>query len=877
MKRSKKNLFKIILVVTIIFTKIPLVKAQMLDSFGDGDFTTAPAWTGDISEFIVNVQGQLQLNGSGIGASYLSTNVNYSNSGLEWRFYVKQNLAGSASNNSKVWLTADNANLEDPTISGYYLQMGEAGSADAFEIFQSNAGVSTSLLRGSNAQIAASFTAGVKITCTAAGVWTLFVDMAGGTNYVQQTSTVASTLNTINHFGVSTSYTASNIANFYFDDFYVGNLVVDLTPPVITNITIISNSQVDLQFSESLNASNANSEVNYFVNNAIGNPSLATLDITDASLVHLFFSSTFINNTGYLITVNNLTDLAGNIIIPNTDTSFNYIAPVLAIAFDVVINELMADPDPALQLPSTEFIEVYNRSNKVFNTSGWTISDASTTATMASNILLPGEYGIVCKQSDSALFSAYGKIITAGSLFSLNNTGGEVISLFNEQGTLLDQVYYDETYYNNAQRDDGGFSLERIDANFLCSNNKNWSAANNTIGGTPGNQNSIAGIFTDLERPYLWSIFPLSSTLLNVKFNKPMLQSDLSNIQNYQVSGIGFATGTSIVNTSEVNITIPVALHPDSTYTFSVIDSLKDCPGNSIARNSLPLALPKSIQAGDVLINEILFNPPVGGVDFIELYNNSNKVLNLADLRIANADYLTDQLGDLETATTQGYLFFPKSYLVLSENSKAILTQYNSENVYAFLDVPTLPSYGVSEGVCVITDVLGNRFESFKYNDDLHFALLDETKGVSLERLQFSLGADNTSNWHSAAKNVGYATPGYKNSQFINTDGVIDEWNVQPEVFSPDNDGLDDVVSINYQFSSPGLVGTGIIFDSKGRKIKTLFTNELLGTTGTFFWDGITDQNSKALTGIYLIMIEVFDSKGNVKQVKLPNVVASKF
>jgi flagellar hook assembly protein FlgD len=82
------------------------------------------------------------------------------------------------------------------------------------------------------------------------------------------------------------------------------------------------------------------------------------------------------------------------------------------------------------------------------------------------------------------------------------------------------------------------------------------------------------------------------------------------------------------------------------------------------------------------------------------------------------------------------------------------------------------------------------------------------------------------------------------------------------------------VLNISYNFSEPGFVATIIIYDAKGRLVKNLLQNELLGTSGTFSWDGINDNNEKARIGIYIIFIEAFDIKGNVKSFKKTVVLA---
>ncbi|PCH97826.1 MAG: hypothetical protein COB85_02425, partial [Bacteroidetes bacterium] len=98
---------------------------------------------------------------------------------------------------------------------------------------------------------------------------------------------------------------------------------------------------------------------------------------------------------------------------------------------------------------------------------------------------------------------------------------------------------------------------------------------------------------------------------------------------------------------------------------------------------------------------------------------------------------------------------------------------------------------------------------------------------------------------------------------------------VEPELFSPDNDGEKDVVNISYKFDDPGFVGTITIYDAKGRLIKSLLQNELLGTSGTYSWDGVTEENERARIGIYIIYFEVFGLNGEIKQFKKTCVLAA--
>ena len=150
----------------------------------------------------------------------------------------------------------------------------------------------------------------------------------------------------------------------------------------------------------------------------------------------------------------------------------------------------------------------------------------------------------------------------------------------------------------------------------------------------------------------------------------------------------------------------------------------------------------------------------------------------------------------------------------------------------------------------------------------MHFNLINDVEGVSLERINASLNTNDASNWHSAAESVGWGTPGLENSQ--NFSGSISDlfFNVETPVFSPDNDGFEDVAIFSYEMSSPGYVANLLVYDHSGRLINRVLENELLSSSGSTSWDGTMENGEKARIGIYLIYFEVFDLDGNVYPVK---------
>lgn len=260
----------------------------------------------------------------------------------------------------------------------------------------------------------------------------------------------------------------------------------------------------------------------------------------------------------------------------------------------------------------------------------------------------------------------------------------------------------------------------------------------------------------------------------------------------------------------------------------------------------------------------------------MEIYNRSDKVFDLNQLRIASYDDDKNDYNSVAKASDEGHLIFPGEYMVITENPDIVTEQYYTQNPDGFAKVSSLPAYNNDKGRAIIMDKNENTIDNFAYTEDMHFALLASNKGVSLERINFDRPTDDKTNWHSASEVVGFATPAYENSQFNPQIEMEEKITIDPEIFSPDNDGYNDVANISFNFEEPGYVANIKIFDARGRLVKYLANNLLLGINQTITWDGLDDKNQKAPMGVYVVFIELFDLDGNVKQYKKSVVVASK-
>jgi hypothetical protein len=387
-------------------------------------------------------------------------------------------------------------------------------------------------------------------------------------------------------------------------------------------------------------------------------------------------------------------------------------------------------------------------------------------------------------------------------------------------------------------------------------------------------------VIVDNTPPSVSGVTVTSAYQLDISFSEAVEQVSAETPGNYSVdNGIGNPVSAvrDAINPDLVHLSFST-LFSDGIINRLSVSGIKDFSGNIMPVEYHPFTYYSVISAlwNDIIINEILFDPKTGGVDFLEIYNRSDKVIDLQNLVVCEQDTISGSLADMENIYSSSRFLLPGEYLVLTEDSQAVKSQYTKKDPGPFLILSTLPAMNIDGDVVVIADKSNKIIDKVIYNTDMHYPLLSETKGVSLERINYNRSSNDKTNWHSAAEDAGFATPGYKNSQF--NDGSEDGNSVQvyPEIFSPDNDGENDVVNISYDLVLPGFVGNITVYDSKGRLVKNLVRNELLGSKGVFSWDGTDDERQKARIGIYIVYFEAFTGQGDLKKVKKTCVLAGK-
>ncbi len=866
--------FKKLLIVSLFF--LPCLKgtAQFADNFADGDFTANPVWAGNASDWIVNPSLQLQSNNTVTNNTFYLSTASTKATAAEWEFYCNITFNPSSANYIDMYLTASASDITLNSTTGYFVRIGNTD--DEISLYRKDGtGAVVKIIDGVNGVLNTSNNVmKIKVFRNAANQWNLSRDLSGtGTSYFTEGVATDATYLTSAFFGVLVRQsTASFFQRHFFDDFLVKDYVPDVTPPVIVSATALSTTAVDVLFNEPVELASSQAFANYTVNSGIGMPSTATRDPVNAALVHLVFTSNFGNGTTYQLTINGVKDFAGNTLSGGT-ANFSFYTPKL---YDVVIDEIMADPTPQVALPNNEWIELRNTTAFPINLSGWRIADAtSQSGTMPNFVLLPDSFLIICTSSAVAAMSAFGTVISVTSFPSMDN-GGDLITLTNASGAVIHSVNYTDKWYQNELKKDGGWTLEMIDTKNPCNGFSNWIASNDARGGTPGRKNSVDGVNADNTAPRLLRAYATDSVNVVLVFDEPMELVKASVITNYTISdGIGQPQTASAIAPAydRVALRLSTPLVRNKVYTITV-SALTDCAGNAIgSKNSAKLGLASSLDSFDVVINEILFNPVPSGVDYVELYNRTTKVVNLKNMYIANRNS-SGTISSITQLNTENYLFFPGEYIVVTSDASVVKRDFITLNPDAFAEVGSTPSFNDDESNVIILNEQGRIVDELLYSDKWHFKLLDNKEGVALERIDYNAATQNQDNWHSAATNVGYGTPTYKNSQYRMDLQVQGEITVTPEIVSPDNDGMDDFATIDYNFPSQGYVANITIYDAGGRLVRYLQRNALCGTKGSFRWDGLGEKFQKLPVGIYIIYTEVFNLNGKTKQFKNPIVLA---
>ncbi len=303
-----------------------------------------------------------------------------------------------------------------------------------------------------------------------------------------------------------------------------------------------------------------------------------------------------------------------------------------------------------------------------------------------------------------------------------------------------------------------------------------------------------------------------------------------------------------------------------ATEVTNWLPSLSSSGATPGVSNSILETVPSEKNA--VIINEIMFDPEVGNSEFVEIFNATENNIDIGGWQL-----VIDEKDYFEISPTFLTLKAGEYFVVASDSS--ILHNYSITDKIKILNSGSLSLSNSGESIVVI-DHWGNLIDSLLYNPKWHNQNIASTKNKSLERIAFTVDANEPTNWSTSVSKED-ATPGKVNSIFAKNDKAKEGISFNPNPFSPDSDGFEDFTIINYSLPYNTAQIRIKIFDDHGRLVRTLVNNRAVASNGSIIFDGLDDDGNTLRIGMYILFLEASDiNSGANKSYKDIIVVARK-
>jgi hypothetical protein len=783
-----------------------------------------------------------------------------------WSFLVRYGYDPSSLNNWSVFLMSDKgpeSMSPEAGTNGFAVGVNLTGSDDTLRLWKVKGNIISTVINcGINWQTDIGITYPMKILVERSkdGNWTVSVSRMNET----LPGAVSGTDNELFSqawFGIYYRYSSTRDRLLWLDDINIeGTFYEDNEAPVITSCEPTGKNSVEITLNEEPDNGimvPENISLNVEENKSI------TVVKKDNLTYHIEFSNEFINRSIDSLIINKICDRSGNCS-QNIKIDFT---PVWAERGDVIISEIMADPLPVVSLPGKEYIEITNRTGYSFNLKNWKLSTEGQYTLFPETIIQPSGILIICASQDTLLFTKLGKVIGIKQFPSLTDEG-RLIYISDSTGALIHGVEYSSTWYKNELKSKGGWSLEMIDTRFPFYDKDNWKASESKKGGTPGSVNSVSESNPDISFYGIQNVFPDDSTTIHIWFSEPVfnLPGKLKSIK------IGEKVINDVYPTDplfrEFMVKLAEPLQKTELYKLEISDGIFDFAGNRMQKCDYNFGLSEPAEPGDILFNEVLFNPLPGDPDYLELYNCSEKVIDASRLQLISINDASGDKSEVIPVSDEYRCILPGEYYAITTDTKRISERYFSTDPDHLFETGSLPSMSDDKGHLILYNRELDRIDELVYNDDMHYSLLSTHEGVALEKTDPRNESEVAANWHSATEGSGWGTPGAPNSVFAEMPSTSDKVVLSSSKITPNNDGNEDFLTIMMNLKGNGNVVSVMVFDEAGNYVRKVATNLFAGAEASVIWDGTADDGSSVRTGIYIILITLYNDTGKTEQWK---------
>ncbi len=828
-------------------------KVILNESFNTPPEESDVGWTGMHHHFMVEKSGEvamLRLRGNAIRSdtSWLATSVSLYHG--EWNYSISINGDPSNSNRIDLVVMSDTTDLKS-NFSGYVLKAGENGSNDVVRLMRSDKGVLTTILSGTTS-IANGGKFHIRLVRDPIGHWQLYVAKSGEA-FEFQGSTKDVTYGNQRYSGFRIIYTRTRNS-----DYAIGPIHILQTTPQILYADL-TGSKLSLKFDVEIRPESA---VKLTVE-GLQIPSISTIQGT---MIEFELLNPLKPGRRTLI-ISGLSTLNGAFI--NVDATTNMDVSAIINPRDILINEYLYYPPEDIP----QFVELVNVTGNAINLKGWELRDNSTgnrSITPSDMWIEPGAYLVLTPDSStlSTYYSAPNVRQMARFPF-LNRGSKDAVILRTQNGLTIDSLSYTPSPAGD------GVSIERISLQAPSWASTNWKPSVHRRGATPGEPNSIPP--EEPSKPTMDLAVLTTPHSLTLTFSNEM---DITSVHDVSINGIHVSLSpcTSadwrVVLCSSAAV-LPVELDKPS---FIEIEGTRSLFGYPLPMLRVPISWTPN--RGDILINEIMFNPLQarydGGSDqshYVELVNVRNHHVHTGDIQMKTKSTTGSTTSTITFIERDKAYIAPQSILVLHADTASTtvsrLSRFfglNTDSKYFRANRSTLSLNSAAGSVWIYSSGQAT-IDSVRYDAEFHYPSVRDRRGVSLERIALGGLSIDPRNWGSHAGPLG-GSPGRPNSIVPNsrptTAAAVE---LYPNPFSPDNDGYEDVISIRLTMPNPGWLTKVSVYDRHGRKVRTLADGERIGMSYEIFWNGLDDHNRRVFTGYYVILIEAWHIEQRKSQI----------
>lgn len=643
----------------------------------------------------------------------------------------------------------------------------------------------------------------------------------------------------------------------------------DRDPPLLENLTIRSPDTLELHFSELLPA--------FDFSHVQIKPARNINDILLSNdTVEVVLSQPLISEAAYQITIRSLPDIFGNVM-SDTTRDLMYIHFSEARRENIVINEILYRPAPG---GTPEFIEIYNKTDRNYDLSGWNVGDATNSTTIPDHIWIGGKEHLVLTGSklvaetvDQALYLPS---------FPALNRNEDAVYIRNAGNIIIDSLFYTPSFGGNTE----GRSAERIDPGAASNDPANFTTSTSPQGSTPGIPN--AAFVPDQQPPSLLFARLTPDNRIEVRFNEFIsLEAETRfHIDNKELVPVFFDPD----NANTLYFEVPDNIDFNSRLILTG-ERISDIKKNLLETAEIEINHPPA--PGALVINEIMFDPladPEDGhpdqSEYIELRNTRKYALSLEAIGLHGAPDATGKVRYLKPiVTAQKYLPAGGTALIHADEAPTFdesksARYFNIEDVadHRVIQVDRSSLSLNADGDAIYITWNDTVIDSVYYREEWHNPNLPATDGIALERINPDAPGNDRTNWGSSTDPRG-GTPLAENSIFQKPTLTGNEdigIRFSPNPFSPDNDGSDDRLFISYRLGHPDYLMTVHIYDRYGRLVRELADSRPAGFEGSLIWDGLRDDGRRNRIGIYIVIFKAFDSAGGASRTFKETVVLAR-